>query len=152
MARVLGVWCKKDAIMLAIAEDRELVDDPHQRLQAPALLERSERLHALLDGIRRMLAEVEPDAVRILMPEQRYEASYAQMAPRVALETLVRIAALEARIPVEMLNRATARAQLGMPKKGSFEDHISGVIPTSVGKYWAAGRRLAATAALAEAA
>jgi hypothetical protein len=150
MARVLGVWCKKDAIMLAIADDGELVDDPHQRLQAPALLERSERLRAILDDVKRVLAEVEPDEVRVLMPETRYEASYVQMAPRVTLETLVRIAALDAGAPVEMLNRATARARLDMPKKGPFDGHIPAVISVPVGNYWTAGRNLAAAAALAE--
>jgi hypothetical protein len=82
MPRSLGVWCKKDEVMLAVAEDGALVHDPHQRLQAPALLERTERLSAMLDDFRRMLAEVEPDEVRILMPEQTYEASYAQVAPQ----------------------------------------------------------------------
>jgi hypothetical protein len=137
--------------MLALAENGNLVDDEHQRLQAPAGLELSERLQAMLDDIRRMLAEVEPDDVRILMPEQTYEASYTQIAPRAALETLVRIAALDAGIPVQMLHRNTARALLGMPKGGSFESHLSAVIPTRVAKYWNAGRSLAASAALAEA-
>jgi hypothetical protein len=37
-----------------------------------------------------------------------------------------------------------------MPRRGSFEDHISAVISEPVGKYWSAGRRLAAVAAIAE--
>lgn len=78
--RVLGVWCKKDEVMLAVSEDGHLVDDPRQRVQAAALLEATERLRAVEDDMRRVLAEVQPDEVKVLMPEQTYKASYAQMA------------------------------------------------------------------------
>ena len=100
--------------MLAVAEAGELVDDPHQRLQAPALLEATERLRAVKDDLGRVLAEVKPDQVRLLMPEQTYKASYGQIAPRAALETVVRLSCADASVPVEMLHRNSARARLGM--------------------------------------
>src|SRR3712207_410823 len=103
--RALGVVCKKDEILLAVADDGELVDGEAEKLTAPALLEESERLQGMLEDIDRMLAEVRPDVVRVLLPEQTYDDSYARIAPRVALETLVRLAAVNAGISVEMLKR-----------------------------------------------
>jgi hypothetical protein len=99
--------------------------------------------------IERVLAEVRPDQIRILMPEQTYKDSYARIAPRVTLETLVRLACVRAGLPVEMLHRASARSRLGLPRKGRLEDHIPKVAEP-IGKYWNAGRSLAAAAALAE--
>lgn len=150
MARALGVWCKNDEVMLALAENGALLKDSHERLRAPALFEQTESLRAVLASIGRVLAEVRPDVVRVLLPEQTYKGSYASLAPRAALETLVRLAAANADVELEMLHRNSARARVGMPRRGSFEDHIPSVIPEPLGKYWAAGRRLAAVAAIAE--
>jgi hypothetical protein len=145
----LGVWCKKDRVLFAVAEDGALQDDPHQRLLAPTLLEASEALPGLIDDIGRVIGEVGVDVVRILQPEQTYEGSYSSLAPRAALETLVRLAGVRADIPVEMLHRLTARARVGIGRAGKLEDHIPLLIPNPVGKYWADGRRLAAIAAIA---
>jgi hypothetical protein len=38
----LGVWCKNDEVMLAIADTGALVEDSHERLKAPALVEQTE--------------------------------------------------------------------------------------------------------------
>jgi hypothetical protein len=150
MSRALGVWCKNDEVMLALAENGGLLEDSHERLKAPALFEQTESLRAVLDSIGRVLAEIRPDVVRVLLPEQTYKGSYTSLAPRAALETLVRLAAANADIELELLHRNSARARVGMPRRGSFEDHIPAVIAEPVGKYWAAGRRLAAVAAIAE--
>jgi hypothetical protein len=149
--RALGVWCKKEEVLFAVADDGRLVDDDHRLLHAsPALLEASEALQGTQDDVGRVIAEVAPDVVRILQPEQRYEGSYISLAPRVTLETLVRLAAVRAGVPVEMLHRATARARVGVPQKGKLETHVPKVFPAPVGKYWARGRQLAAIAAVAE--
>jgi hypothetical protein len=150
MGVVVGVQCKKDEVLVAIARDGELVDGLLEKLKAPALFEETERLQAMLDDIARLLREVEADTVRILMPEQTYDDSYARIAPRATLETLVRLAACGAGVSVEMLHRASARARLGLPRGGKFEAHLPKVIGEPVGKYWNAGRNLAAAAALAE--
>lgn len=139
-------------MFLAVAEDGSIADGFPEKLAAPALLEAPERLQDLSDDLVRVLAEVSPSDVRILMPEQTYKDSYARIAPRAALETLVRLVCATNRVPVEMLHRNTARARLGMPRSGSLESHVPAVISSPVGKYWNAGRNLAAAAALAEAA
>lgn len=136
--------------MFALGEDAVLVEDDHERLRAPALYEETERLRKLLDAAGRVIAETRVEVVRVLLPEQPYSGSYNSLAPRAALETLVRLAADDADIPVQLLHRSTARARLGMPRRGKFEDHIRSVIPNPVGRYWADGRRLAAAAAIAE--
>jgi hypothetical protein len=97
-----------------------------------------------------VLAETQPGVVRVLLPEQTYKGSYSSLAPRAALETLVRLASDNGDVPVERLHRNTARARVGMPRGGKFEDHITAIIPEPMGRYWAAGRRLAAVAAIAE--
>lgn len=135
--------------MLAVAEDGEVVHSSREKLSGSGLLEASDRLEAVRRDVVRVLEEVEPDEVRILMPE-RYEASYLQIAPRVALETVVRLACTAAGVPVEMLNRASARSRVGAPKTGRLEDHVPKVVPEPVGKYWNAGRSLAAIAAVAD--
>jgi hypothetical protein len=150
MGRALGVWCKNDEVMLALAENRTLLQDSHERLKAPAMFEQTEGLRAVLDAMTRVLAEVRPDVVRVLLPEQTYRGSYTSLAPRATLETLVRLAAANAHVELELLHRSSARARVGMPRGGSFEGHIASVILEPVGKYWAAGRRLAAVAAIAE--
>jgi hypothetical protein len=149
MGRVLGVTCFKNEVLLALASDGTLVADGHEKLTTAAVLEETERLLAMQTDVERMLAEVRPERVRILMPEQTYKDSYSRIAPRVTLETLVRLACVRAGLPVEMLHRASARSRLGVPRKGKLEAHMSDVTEP-VGKYWNTGRSLAAAAALAE--
>ena len=149
MGRVLGVACSKDEVLLAVASEGSLVHDGHEKLVTAAVLEETERLQAMQADIDRTLLEVRPDRVRILMPEQTYKDSYTRIAPRVALETLVRLGCVRAGIPVEMLHRTSARSRLGVPRRGKLEDLVAGVTKP-VGKYWKVGRSLAAAAALAE--
>lgn len=149
MGRALGVACFRDEIMLAVASNGALIADGHEKLTTAAVLEETERLRVMQTDIERMLAEVRPDRVRILMPEQTYKDSYVRIAPRVTFETLMRLACVGTHVPVEMLHRASARSRLGVPRKGRLEDHIPAVAEP-VGRYWNAGRNLAAAAALAE--
>jgi hypothetical protein len=149
MGRTLGVACSKDEVLLAVASEGSLEHDGHEKLVTAAVLEETERLQAMQADIDRTLLEVRPDRVRILMPEQTYKDSYTRIAPRVALETLVRLGCVRAGIPVEMLHRTSARSRLGVARRGKLEDLVVGVTKP-VGKYWKAGRSLAAAAALAE--
>jgi hypothetical protein len=149
MTRALGIWCKKQEVMLAQADDGALVIANPQRLEAPPILEDAERLPGFLASFRHVLAEVQPDVVRILQPEQTYKAPYSEFAPKITLETLVRLACQEARVPVEVLHRSTARSRLGFEQKGALDKRIRENIEP-VGKYWGEGRHYAAVAALAE--
>ncbi|HJU36341.1 MAG TPA: hypothetical protein VJ716_02855 [Gaiellaceae bacterium] len=147
MSRALGIWAKKQEIYLAVAEDGEVSDADPQRIEAPSIMETNERLGGFITSVRHALNELSPDEVRILQPEQTYSASYSEFAPRVALETAVRLVCEERGIPVEVLHRSTARSRLGFDRRGSLDSHIAGL--AVVGKYWNAGRKYAAVAALA---
>ncbi len=147
MSRSLGVWAKKQEIYLAVAEDGELVDVDPQRIEAPSIMEENERLGGFLTSVRHALDDLSPDEVRILQPEQTYQASYSEFAPKVALETAVRLVCDERNIPVEVLHRTTARSRLGFGRSGSLDSHVESLV--SVGKYWNAGRKYAAVSALA---
>ena len=149
MSRALGVECKKQTVYLAISEDGVLFDEGTQRLQVPAIHEETARLRGFLADFDRLLAEERPDAVRIMQPEATYEAKYSEFAPKATLETLIRLACDKAGIPVEVLQRPTARTRTGLPQKGNLGDLIGKNIQP-VGKYWSAGRMYAAVAALAE--
>lgn len=128
MAVALGVNCKTDEIPPAVARDGAVADGFPEKLRAPALLEETERLAAMLDDVARVFTEVSPDVVRVLMAEQTYEDSYARIAPRVAPETLVRLAAHRGGTPVELLHHNTARAHLRMPKRGRFDAQLPDVL------------------------
>ena len=89
--------------------------------------------------------------VVLLPPEQspRFKFTYAQLAPRVALETVIRLACVRAKIPVDVIPRPTVRSQLGLPLSGELASHVSVRISEGSGPYWSAGRNIAALAALA---
>jgi hypothetical protein len=144
----LGVACAIDTIYLAVSNDGVLLEDPHERLGRASILEENEALQALLEDFGRVLTEVAPAEVRIMRPEQTYKDSYARIAPRAALETIARLSCAERATPVEMLNRASARSRLGLPRGGNFATHLGKTV-SPVGRYWNKGRNLAAAAALA---
>lgn len=148
MGRVLGVVCSSDAVLLAVADGAKILTGVPEKLTTAGILEENARLGAMRSEFQRVLTEVQPQEVRILRPEQTYKDSYTRIAPRVALETVVRIACVEAQIPVEVLKPASARARLGLPRSGALKSHVPKICD-QVGKYWSAGRNLAAVAALA---
>jgi len=148
VSRSLGIWAKKEEVYLAVAEDGVLVDVDPQRVEAPSIMDEHERLDGFLASIRDAVADLTPDAVRILQPEQVYQAGYSEFAPRITLEALVRLACVQAGVPVEVLHRATARSRMGLPRGGSLDAAIDANLE-SVGRYWNAGRKYAAIAALA---
>lgn len=148
MGRDLGIVCSSDAVLLAVADEGAILAGVPEKLSTAGILEESARLVAMQGELQRVLAEVQPEEVRILRPEQTYKDSYTRIAPRVALETVVRVACVGAQIPVEVLKPASARARLGLPRSGALKSHVPKVCD-QVGKYWSAGRNLAAVAALA---
>ena len=146
MAKILGVECKKQEIYLALVEDGEVVAADPQRLEVAAVHEQTARLRGFMNDFRRVLDEMRPDAVHIIQPETIYEATYGELAPKATLETLIRLACFEAEVTVELVHRASVRAGLG---GGKLDDLIAARIEP-VGKYWNAGRKYAAAAAMVQ--
>jgi hypothetical protein len=109
-----------------------------------------EALWQTLDTFRTTLFEIAPERIALLLPGTGNHAKqlHGTMAPRVELETLLRMAAAKLDLPVERLAHSTVRSRLGVASKGDFEDIIRPVV-TEVGPYWTAGRLGAAAAAIA---
>lgn len=152
MTRTLGVNCSSKYAFLALAEDDELVPVIPERYEPPSG-ESSERLDGFFEGFGRILADLRPAEVGLLLPEQnpRFKPAYATLQPRVAMETLVRLATMRARptIQMEVLHRATVRSRLGLASKGPLVDLVANVVPEPIGHYWRDARDMAALAALA---
>jgi hypothetical protein len=148
--RALGVTCTPNTAYLSLAADGAIVNAPVQRVEVAAQYEASAELLSTLNEIKRALAQLQPDVVVLLKPEQGgRKQGYAEVAPRVALETLVRIAAVQTDIGIEVLPRPTVRARLGLAKSGDLASHVGEVVAEATGHYWGAGRNVAALAALA---
>jgi hypothetical protein len=148
---VLSVNCSTHGAFLAVAVDGELSAGHVEYIDAPNLAESSEELKSVLEELIRVINEVRADKVVLLKPEggPTPKKTHAAFVPRIALETLVRLAVVEADTEVEVLARPTVRSRLGLPAKGPLVGHVPLRVPTKVGKNWGEERQLAALAALA---
>jgi hypothetical protein len=148
--RTLGVTCTPRIAYLTLALDGAITEAPVERVEVAAQYESSAELLSTLEEIKRAFGQLQPDAMALLMPEQGgRKRTYQEVAPRVALETLVRIGAVQEHINIEVLARPTARARLGIAQSGDLGSHVGEVIPQPVGRNWTAGRDVAGLAALA---
>ena len=148
--RVLGVQCAGRFAFLSVVEDGELLDRGPARLAPAQSTDEDRALWETLGNFGDALDEIKPDHVRLLLPGTGENArqTHSAWAPRVELETLLRMASAKRDLPVERIARATVLARLGLPRKGKFEDLVRPVVPER-GGYWTAGRLAAAAAALA---
>jgi hypothetical protein len=148
---VLGVTCSSKAALLAVVDGGDVINAPVYRIEVAALLEASAELEATLEEIGRALSQIKPDLIVLLLPEQspRFKHTYSQIAPRVTLETLFRLAAVRAEIAIEVMSRATVRSKLELPRKGDLASHTAARVKAAVGPYWNTGRNVAALAGLA---
>ena len=148
MTAVLGMQCSPKAVFLAIAEDGEILDLGPQRVLVPDGLKDTSSVLTLAAELRRRLAEV--DVVRgALLAPQSYDGGPKAVASRAGAEAILRLTAAERGVDVEILNRSTARARLGISAAGKLEEHLVTLFPHPSGKYWNDGRKYAAFAALA---
>ncbi len=110
--------------------------------------EASERLAITEDQFTDLLNEFHVEKVAVLMPEgdPRHKWVYETAATRASMETVIRLAAIRAKIPIEVLNRGAVRSRLEL--KGKLDLHVDAVV-SGVGTYWHQGRGEAALAALA---
>jgi hypothetical protein len=148
--RTLGVTCTPRIAYLTLAVDGVITEASVERVEVAAQYESSAELLSTLEEIKRALGQLRPDAIALLMPEQGgRKRTYPEIAPRVALETLIRNGAVQDHVDIEVLARPTARARLGIARSGDLASHVGEVIPERVGRYWTAGRDVAGLAALA---
>jgi hypothetical protein len=149
--RILGVSCSSDSAYLAVVDDGLVVDAGVEKIAAPMVAHSAEQLVSVLAEVRRIIAQLRPNAMVLLNPEQspRAKRTHSAHVPRIALETLVRLGAQQADCPLEILARPTVRSRLNLPLKGSLVDHVGELLPRKSGKNWGEERQLAAVAALA---
>lgn len=149
--RVVGFSCTPRQAYVALAANGSIEKSSIERLDVAAQHEASEELLATRDDVRRIVRELSVNKFVLLMPEEqpRRKPSYQELLPRIALETVIRIAAVEDDVAVELMPRPTVRARLGLPRSGSLNSHVDAAIESPVGRYWNEGRCLAALAALA---
>ncbi|MFC4094234.1 hypothetical protein, partial [Micromonospora sp. GCM10011541] len=83
-----------------------------------------------------------------LDPESNYSGPYVSFAERYTLETIIILAGAEQGIDAARISRASVRSILGMPRRGTFQSHVSGLVE-AVGPHWSRKRDCAALAALA---
>jgi hypothetical protein len=136
---------------LTAVEGGDVVAAPVYRIEVASLSEASAELEATLEEIGRALSQLKPEKIVLLLPEQspRFKHTHAELAPRVTLETLFRLAAVRADIPIDLMARPTVRSALGLPQTGELASHTAERLDTPVGPYWNAGRNIAGLAALA---
>jgi len=149
-SRFLGVNCDPHAAFLAAVEDGVVVDDLPERLKPPEGMELGDRLLEFIDEVRRALGEVGPSRIGLLQPESgKHQPPYRSVTARATIETLVRVAAAQERVPVDLLARSTVRSRLDLPKRGALDAHVEAGMGAPVGRYWTTGRGLAALVARA---
>lgn len=139
MPRVLGVTCSSaDAYLTVIDVDAttgtgEVVAIGPERVCPVSAGDHGDSLVRTLAKWQRVLAEITPDAVALLLPESqaRTQKVHASWAPRCEAETLVGVAAGLAGIPHDRIARATVRSRLSLGKL----DTAAKSEPAH-GKYW----------------
>ena len=151
--RVLGVQCTSVFAFLSVVQDGQLVASGPARVAPAQSTDEDHALWQTLATFGDALDEISPSLVRLLLPGTGANAkqTHGAWAPRVELETLLRMAAAKRDIPVHQIARATVVARLGLARGSGkkFEDLVRPVVPQQ-GDYWNAGRLAAASAALAE--
>jgi hypothetical protein len=150
MTRTLGVSCTNKFAFLAVVENGEVLERGPVRIGAARSTDKDKALWETLDTLKTTIREIAPTRIALLLPGtgEHSKQTHSMMAPRIELETLMRMAAAQIGLPVNPLTRATVRARLGVTNKGSFDDAVRPAIAES-GPYWTAGRLGAAAAAIA---
>lgn len=134
---------------LALVVDGVVVKAEPSLLGTPDLTAESKGIEAFKTDFRQVLEEHAVTKVAFMLPDMTYQASYKDLGPRGASESLIRLAAEAVGASYERLARPRVRTRLGIPKKGSLTAKLVADVVTPVGQHWGEGRYLAALAALA---
>lgn len=147
--RSLGVNSKGSNSWLVCAEDGKLLSTEPQSLTPALGMELGDRLAGLLDECERVLRALSPAYVLILEPEATSRLTFEQSKARLAVETILALAAAREGVPCDRLPRPTLRSKLGLPKSGKLSSLVDGVVSEPLSPNWNDKRDLAALAALA---
>jgi hypothetical protein len=145
--RALGAHCTPKYVFFALVEGGVVLKVGPERVEIPDGLKTAASLKVLSEDLHRRLVETGATHGALLQP-MSYDSGVNPTVSRVGAETLLRWSAAEVGIEVELLNRATARSRMKIPRAGHLEDRIAELLPQPVGHYWE-WRRYAAFAAFA---
>lgn len=143
----LGVSCSSGAAFLALA-DGEAVSAAPDRLELRAGLSDEDQLLIFAEDAARLVREGAPGRVVLLQSESTFQAGHTAWAPRLAMETLFRLVCAREGVPCAYISRQAVRGQFGLKGRGGL-DALGKAEVEAAGKYWSAGRLLAALAAVA---
>lgn len=143
----LGVSCTSGYAFLALADGGSVAAVP-DRLEPAAGLGPEEQLPVFAEDVARVLRDSAPDRVVILQAEPRFEAGHTAWTARLAMETVVRLESRRAGVPCSYISRQKVKGTLGLAGKGAL-DVLGKDEVAAAGKYWSAGRLVAALAAVA---
>lgn len=146
--RILGVNAAGSHLYFAVVEDGAIVDsEPYSITFAAAALDQ-QRLVVLHDDMKRVLEIANADSIRVLDAEAGYQDTQKGWRDRMALESVLELAAAERGTQFFRATRSSVRTAFGLPKVGKLGSYVSGLTDPA-GRYWAGKRDLAALAALA---
>jgi len=159
---VLGVACTSTATYLATCLQGVIVEGMPDRLTPPVGIEAGGDLWAFMDQVTGALATIKPRLIVLLLPEEQGRRAdngrqgrsvlgqtHRSLTPRIAMETIVRLAAAREAVACDVLARATVKSRLHLGAAGNLEKALDSGDPEPSGKYWTTGRGLAALAARA---
>jgi hypothetical protein len=143
----LGVSCTSSTAYLAAA-DGDMVAETPDRLEFGAGLSPADKLLTFADDVARAIRDSGAAHAVVLQAEATYEAGHTAWTVRVAMETLLRLECARAGVSCSYISRQAVKGAFGLKGKGSL-DKLGKDELVPAGKYWTAGRLVAALAAAA---
>jgi hypothetical protein len=145
---LLGINCSGSTAYFATVGDGIVLDDELERLTLAPSLPRHQGIRELVDALRAHLRRLSPQTIGLFAANYQ-PRSYAQAAGRASIEAYIDVAAAQENLPVDHLHLPTIKRIVGHGSQGSAEDVALTICPTATGRYWAAGRNVAALVAMA---
>ena len=143
--------CSGGTAFFSLLDDEQLIESPPLRLSLPPG-ESSERLRTFVQDLVRSFRDTQIGCVALLRAEGQppgRPVNAASLERRTVIETLVRLAGVDAGVPVHQVERVTARTRLSLARTGRLDALVGSALPGMRGQYWSQGRGLAALAARA---
>ena len=141
----LGVSCAAATAYLAVADGDTISSEP-DRLELRAGLSPADQLPAFAQDAARAVRDSGAGKVVVLQAEPTYDAGHTAWAPRIAMETLIRLVCAQADVPCAYVSRQAVKGAFALKGRGGLDVLGKGELEPS-GKYWSAGRLVAALAA-----
>lgn len=145
MVTTLGVSCTPSTAYLAVVDGVAVRDAP-DRIELRGGLSPADQLPAFADDAARAVRDSAADRVVVLQAEPRADGGHTAWTSRIAMETLIRLVCARAGVPCSYVSRQYVKGAFGLKGRGGLDALGKDELEVA-GKYWNAGRLLAALAA-----